>query len=64
MSATKPGARRDKYKSGDHWTHHDPAVRELIREHQAKAWAEGWKARGFDVPGMGSVTPNPYEGAA
>ena len=44
--------------------HHEPATDSLIREYMAQAWDEGWKARGYDVPGMGSVTPNPYDGAA
>jgi hypothetical protein len=54
-----------KNQSGDHWTHHDPAVRELIAEAEARgrsqsidqerladAWDEGFRAYGDDV--------NPY----
>lgn len=58
----------------DQWTHWDPAVRELIREHSARAWDEGhqaagdWMAAGMDAIADGGDMPaeavNPYRDAS
>ena len=45
------------------WTHHDPAVRRLIREAQAVAWDEGYATclGDFDIAARREAkSPNPY----
>lgn len=49
----------------DHWTHHDPAVRELIRAAQEKAWDEGFRFESTYLDTWGQFCPaalarNPY----
>jgi hypothetical protein len=41
MSDMKPGARRDKYKTGDHYTHWDAGVRERIDQARREGIDEG-----------------------
>tara|TARA_R100001244_G_scaffold6385_14_gene7542 strand:+ start:3619 stop:3798 length:180 start_codon:yes stop_codon:yes gene_type:complete len=51
------------------WTHHDPAVRRLIREAQAVAWDEGyvtadreWQSSEYSDPDAwpSDLSRNPY----
>jgi len=50
----------------EHWTHHDPAVRELIREHSERAWDEGYTGgleeacRWTDREDADQIGPNPH----
>jgi hypothetical protein len=49
-----------KKLTGDHWTHPDAGVRELILEACVDAWDEGY-ARGLaDIPWRPATSHNPY----
>lgn len=52
----------------DHWTHHDPAVRELIRQAEARVWDEAHRVMCDDMSNWGECLlnagyrhGNPYE---